>query len=494
MKYILTCAQMRAADGYAIDAMKIPALDLMERAGVALADEAEDMCPEGDIVVVCGGGNNGGDGFVCARVLLKRKRRVAVVCVADKFTKECAVNREKYEKAGGELFSVFPRRRFSLAVDCLFGTGFHGEPAGKAAAAVDYIRSAAEKVLSADIPSGLSGNDGKAAEHTVKADRTLCIGEYKAGVFLGDGPDYAGECVRADIGIPLPEPKQYAFLTDREEVRSVLPPRRRNSHKGSYGKAAIVAGSGKYTGAAYLAAAAALRSGCGYTCLFLPASLLPQYVLKLPEVLLSPISDGDRVAFTENNFEKLLAFDAIAFGMGSDVGEGVFEGVRYLLENYTGKLILDADALNSLARYGKGRLEEIFGGKKCDVLLTPHPGEFSRLSKACAGKADTPQALAQALGVSVLLKGATTVIADGERTSLSASGTSGQAKGGSGDVLSGLIAGLCAQGMSAFDGGRAGAWLAGKAAEYAAEETGDYSMTASDEILYLSDAFLSLKD
>lgn len=494
MKYILTAEQMREADEFAIGRAGIPSITLMERAGAALADEAEDMCPQGDIVVVCGGGNNGGDGFVCARVLRERGRSAAVVCIADRMTEECRVNRNKFEKAGGEVFSVFPRRRFALAVDCLFGTGFHGEPTGKSATAIDYVNSAAEKVLAADVPSGVSGTDGRAAKRAVKADRTLCIGEYKTGVFLGDGPDFAGEAVRADIGIPLPEPENYAFLTDREEVADILPPRSRNSHKGSYGRAAIVAGSERYTGAAYLAAAAALRSGCGYTCLFLPEAILPLYALKLPEVLLSPVSDGGRVAFTEKNFEKLLDADSVAIGMGTEVCEGVFEGVAYLLSRYTGRLILDADALNSLAKYGRGRLEEIFAEKKCDVLLTPHPKEFSRLADACAQEISTPAALAEALGASVLLKGAATVVSDGKRTTVSCSGSSGQAKGGSGDVLSGLIAGLCAQGMSAFDGGRAGAWLAGKAAEFAAEETGEYSMTASDEILYLSDAFLSLKE
>ena len=127
MNYVLTNAQMREADRFTIDALKIPSLLLMERAGAALAEEAERLCPEdGDLVVVCGGGNNGGDGFVCARILLQKGRDVAVVCVAEKFTEECKKNKEEFEKLGGEVFSVFPRKRFSLAVDCLFGTGFQG--------------------------------------------------------------------------------------------------------------------------------------------------------------------------------------------------------------------------------------------------------------------------------------------------------------------------------------------------------------------------------
>ena len=260
-----------------------------------------------------------------------------------------------------------------------------------------------------------------------------------------------------------------------------------------------MAGSKKYTGAAYLAAAAALRSGAGYTSLFVPENILQSYLLKLPEVLLSPISEGDRVAFNEKNFEKLLSFDSVAFGMGTEASEDVFEGVKYLLKTYSGKLILDADALNSLAKYGRGHLEELFAEKKCDVLLTPHYKELSRLTGDCVGTVaekglDAPGAFAKALKATVLLKGASTIVTDGARTAVNIAGTPGQAKGGSGDVLSGLIAGLCAGGLSTFDGGCAGAYLAGKAAEFAAEETGEYSLTASDEILYISDAFLSLRE
>lgn len=503
MRYVLTNAQMREADSFTIDKLGIPSLLLMERAGAALAAAAEELCPgDGGILCVCGGGNNGGDGFVCARILLQKGRDVAALCCAEKFTSECKKNKEEFEKLGGEVYSVFPKKRVALIVDCLFGTGFSGELEGKNGATADFINRSGAKVLSADIPSGVSGDSGVAAKRAVRADKTLCIGEYKAGVFLGDGMDFSGKTERADIGIALPgldsEPSGYAFLTGRKETAALLPPRKRNTHKGTYGKAAIVAGSRKYTGAAYLAAGAALKSGAGYTALFVPEDILPLYALKLPEVLLSSISGGDRVAFTENYFEKLLSYDSVAFGMGTEVSEDVFQGVKYLLKAYTGRLILDADALNSLAKYGKEELGGIFAEKKCDVLLTPHIKEFSRLTGesvgAILGKGlAAPKEFSEKYGVSVLFKGAATIVAGGGRTAVNIAGTPGQAKGGSGDVLSGVIAGLCAGGLSAFDGGRAGAYLAGKAAEYAVEETGEYSLTASDEIAYLDEAFLSLR-
>lgn len=281
-------------------------------------------------------------------------------------------------------------------------------------------------------------------------------------------------------------------IIEREDVRALLPKRRRDSHKGNYGRAAIVAGSIEYTGAAYLSAAACLRSGVGYTALFIPQEILPFYALKSPEILLRNTNEGSRYAFNEENMRGLLGYDSIAFGMGMGVSEDVYKGVEYLLSRYTGRLILDADSLNSLACYG---VETLLPKKTCDVILTPHVKEFSRLSglsveEIIQNSEGTAQAFARKYGVSVLLKNASSVITDGERIAINERGNSGQAKGGSGDVLSGVIAGLCGSGLSAFDGGVCAAYLVGKAAELGALDIGEYSLTASDLIAYMGKAFL----
>ncbi len=489
----MTNGEMRAADDYTINTLGVPALTLMGRAGAALADAAERLCKTGNIVCVCGGGNNGGDGFVCARLLRAQGKTVAVWFVGDKMSAECAENEKKYRAQGGGFTDGL--QGASLVVDCLFGTGFHGVPTGKYAAAIEAIRAAKNagaKVLSADIPSGVNGDNG-AATLAVQADETLCIGERKAGVYLGDGLDHAGKITRADIGIALPE-SSYARLLDDDGIRALLPRRKRNTHKGSFGKAAIVAGSREYTGAAYLATASCLRSGAGYTTLFLPENLRQAFLLQCPEALLESINDGDRVAFNAKNFQKLLAYDAVAYGMGTGVSASVAAGAAYLITHYTGRLILDADALNSLAEYESPAL---FSKRKCDVVLTPHVKEFSRLSSMPTteilqdGLAPA-KSFAEQYKVTVLLKNAVTVVTDGNRTSLNAAGTPAQAKAGSGDVLSGVIAGLCATGLSAYDGACAGAYIAGKAAELAAAETGEYSMLASDAIAKLGAAFLTV--
>ena len=162
--------------------------------------------------------------------------------------------------------------------------------------AINTLKKRGVRVLSADIPSGVNGENGLVEGVAIEADKTLCIGEVKAGVLFGDGIDHAGEIKRADIGIELPAGETYAVLSDREVVKAILPKRKRNTHKGSFGRAAIVAGSVEYTGAAQLASSACLRSGAGYTTLFTPSEILPYYFLKTPEILLKSTNEGGRYA------------------------------------------------------------------------------------------------------------------------------------------------------------------------------------------------------
>lgn len=276
-------------------------------------------------------------------------------------------------------------------------------------------------------------------------------------------------------------------VLDKKRASALLPKRKRNTNKGDYGKAAIVAGSEEYTGAAYLATAACLRSGAGYTALFVPDNIFSYYVLKIPEALLKKFQ----------RWEDLLIYDSIAYGMGMGISRRVADGAAWLIEHFSGKLILDADALNSLAKYCD--LSSVFSRKKGDVLLTPHVKEFSRLSgKSVEEILENGFVVAKDFatqhGVTVLLKNAFSVIENGEKTCVNERGTAGQAKGGTGDVLSGVIAGLCASGLSVFDGACAGAYVVGLAAELAGEKISEYSLTATDLISYLGASFLQVTE
>ncbi len=496
---VLTNAQMRAADEYTIVDKGVPSQTLMERAGKALANLAEEyLQTQGNSVLcVCGGGNNGGDGFICARILRVAGYDVEVVCVAERFSADGQRARESYLQTGGVL-TAFPQKAYALVVDCLLGTGFCGAlstPYKRAIVQINEYKKGGAKVLSADIPSGVHGENGGVEEIAVCADCTLCLGEYKAGVFLGEGIDYAGKALRADIGIALPE-ERYATLIEKADVQSALPKRKRYSHKGSYGRAAIVAGSMEYTGAAYLATKACLRAGAGYTTLFTPKGVLSHYLLKMPEALLRPVGEGEYLTFDEEAFSTLLHYDAVAYGMGLGVRAAVAKGAAYLIENYEGKLVLDADALNALAKYGN--VKEIFAKKKGDVLVTPHVKEFSRLTGESVESLlekglYAPLAFAQETGINVYLKNAVSLLTDGRDIFVNASGNAGLAKGGSGDVLSGVIVGLCAQGLSTLDGAKVGGYLVGNAAKIATQALGEYALLASDVVECLGRAFLEIE-
>ena len=501
MQYVLTNAQMRAADEYTIQTKNVPSLTLMERAAEKLFAVAKTMLRAGEkALCVCGGGNNGGDGFALARKLNAYGLETHAVFFAERATSENDTQRKSFLLSGGVLLKEVPKSGYALVVDCLLGTGFKGElreEYASAITAINALKAQGAKVLSADIPSGVNGDNGMVAEVAVRADTTLCLGEYKRGVFLNDGIDYAGIALRADIGINLPKTK-YVYWIDKKSVRDVLPVRKRNSHKGTYKKAAIVAGSEQYSGAAYLSTAACLRSGVGYTTLFTPKTVLLQSIWKAPEALLKSLNDGGRVAFNEETFREILSYECVAYGMGLGVTQDVARGAEFLLKEYTGRLVLDADALNALSALGVNT-DALFVNKKCDVAITPHVKEFSRLTgqsveEILQSPIESAETLARRWKVTVLLKNAVSVITNGKETALCSAGNAGQAKGGSGDVLSGLAAGLCAWGKDVFSAVKTAAYLSGKAAEIAAKTVGEYALTATDCISALGAAFLSVSE
>lgn len=494
MKRVVSCSQMRAADKHTIEDLGVPSQELMERAGAAIAEETEKLLSSfggRSVLAVCGGGNNGGDGWCAARLLAEKGFETAVFTLTDKLSADCAAQREKYS---GEVFSAFPERKFDVIIDAIFGTGFSRAPEGRFADAIARINASGAKVVSADIPSGLGGDSGQYVS-CVRADVTVTIGELKRGLLLNDGADVCGKVVARDIGIELcgaPE----SWLCEASDFAKLFPPRRKNTNKGSFGTAVILAGSVRYSGAPFLSAAAALRCGCGYTRLALPASIFPHAVGKIPEVILTRAPDEDGfLAFDREFLDGLLGANAIAVGMGSGVTRGLYDSVAYLLTNYKGTLILDADALNALAEYGTDILCE----KSCRVILTPHPGEFARLF----GKT-IPEVLADGIslarfyscsfGVTILLKGHASIITNGRSVLLNAEGTPALAKGGSGDVLSGIIASLAARGVNAPEAAACGAYLLGRAGVLAAEELGEYSVCATDVVAALPRAIRSLSE
>ena len=283
-----------------------------------------------------------------------------------------------------------------------------------------------------------------------------------------------------ELGIPLPIDNGVEIL-DAPRIENCYPKRARNSHKGTYGSCNIVAGSEKYAGAAVLSLNGALRSGCGYvkltSCEYVKSLLIP----KLPQVIYLDEPD--------------LTSQAIAIGMGMVATQDTYDAVKNLINNYSGSLVIDADGLNALSKFGVNILKE----KTCKVILTPHLKEFSRLTKLnieeiLKNPVEISKEFSKEYGVTLLLKGAASIICEGERVAINTRGTTALSKGGSGDILSGFMCGCLARGLAPFDAASCAAYTLGVAAEIASKEKTDYCATAHDIIksLHLSVKRLTL--
>jgi NAD(P)H-hydrate epimerase len=459
---VLSNEQMRAADNYTINVLGVSSQTLMRRAGEAIAARVKSISEQNnltEILVVCGNGNNGGDGYVCAQTLKNYQMKVKVLSFDGKLSQDGLREKERYtgeytDKVEGEII-----------VDCIFGTGLSRNVEGKYKEVIGQINESRAKVVSADIPSGLNGDNGRVMGVAVKADYTVAVAYAKAGCYFGDGLDYCGEITVCDIGITSND--YLAQIYGEEDIKPFFPARRRNSNKGTYGSANLIAGSEKYRGAAVLSCEGALRSGCGYVKLTATDNVKQNLVCAFPQVIYLDEAD--------------LTANAIAVGMGCGQSEELYKTIDYILKNYTGKLIIDADGLNVLAKYGVNILDD----KKCEVLITPHIKEFSRLTGESVQEILTDpvfkaQRFAREHNIIVLLKNAATVICDGQKAVINISGTSALSKGGSGDMLSGLICGGAARGLNLFDAATAYAYVAGEAANNCSQKYSDYCTTAKE--------------
>ena len=474
---VLSVDLMRASDAQTV-LSGIPSRDLMRRAGEGVV-EAVDRAAGGGwrppVAVVCGSGNNAGDGYVIASVLARRGVAVTVFLLSDRFSADGAYYAEEARTAGVP---------FCTWETGIFGTGFRGAVEGIAADAIRAINESGAFVVSADINSGLNGDTGM-ADLCVASDLTAAVGGYKPGHFLGMAKDVIREKVSLDVGI-APKERPY-FLFEASDAARAFPPRKNFSNKSTYGYIALIGGSAQYTGAIRLAAlaGAAMRSGAGVAKVAAPASICPQIAPAILEATLFPLPDRDGSAvFDEGAMRTLLrGTKAAAFGMGVGAGRGAEEILAFLLAEYDGTLVIDADGLNALSRMDPSVLDR----KKGRAILTPHNMEFARLLRTEHGAADViadpiplAKGYAAAHGATVLLKGPTTVVTDGKEVLLVDRGCPGMATAGSGDVLSGILAAICGSTDDPLTAAAAAAWVNGRAGELTQEEFGAVSMIAGD--------------
>ncbi len=475
MQQCLKNATMRKADKDTIEG-GISGEELMHRAGKAVAYEvslAVKRLNAQSVLIVCGTGNNGGDGYVAARLLMEEGVPVKVYAAEGALSADCLREKQAYRgEYAGEIVG-------DIIVDCLFGTGLNRTVGGEFAQIINAINSANSYVISVDIPSGLNGDNGCVLGCAVRANLTVAIAYPKLGLYLNDGIDYGGEVVVKDIGIVCNTPD--ACIAEEQDIIMFYPNRRRNTHKGSYGSACLIAGSNKYLGAAVLSVSSALRSGCGYLYAVVPQEIRCALAVKHPQCI-----------YCE---EPVIKADAIAIGMGLCCNERTYERVCNLLKNYSGKLIIDADGLNSLAKFGK----EVLRQTKAQVLITPHVGEMARLSgltvqQVLEDPVGVAQKFAEEYNLTVHLKSAVCITSGGGKSVITTRGSTALAKAGSGDLLSGLICGNAARGLSLFDAAVCSQYVLGFSAELCSQKYSAYAVTAKEVEENISFAVKRLTD
>jgi len=498
---------MRAVDRWAIEDQGVPSLELMERAGAAVAAAVQRLRPDGPVTVMCGKGNNGGDGLVAARLLRQAGRAVSVVCTGDpsELTGDAAASLSLLEGAGplrldGSCWEVGPAVAESgeaagearagavagrlpgwdeaghVVVDALLGTGFAGEPRGAVADAIDAICSSRSPVVSVDVPSGVDASSGEISGAAVSAAATVSFHAAKPGLFINPGKKHAGSVRTADIGIPRGAPLDAQAGLMGAGVLSALPVRGPASTKFKSGQVIVVGGSRGLTGAPAMAARAAMRAGAGYVTVFAPASLQPVIASGATlELMTRGLAEDAQGGLAPEGRQDVLdaaaRAGALALGPGLGRSEGAFALARELALGAKLPLVLDADGLNAHAH----RLHAL-SARHAPTVLTPHAGELGRLlgrdsSDIEAHRLQAVREAAARAGAVVVLKGDDTLVAEPSgRVAVSPGGSPALATAGTGDVLTGVIAAMLAQGLEPFTAACAAVWLhacAGRAAALA---------------------------
>ena len=495
---VLTAAEMREVDRRTVE-LGIPGIVLMENAGHRVVEFLAERCPplaEQRIVVLCGKGNNGGDGLVIARQLFTRihPESLAVVLLAgtEELKGDAAANYRMLQACGCPVLHAIPAeaRCATLVIDALLGTGISGPAAGVMLEGIRAINQGFPfaKVAAVDIPSGMPSDSPHPVGEFARADWTITFTAPKPALVLPPNCDHAGELQVGPIGSPesLYEDAWLSVIEPRM-FRELLAPRPRDGHKGTFGHVLVVGGSRGKTGAPAMSGLAALRAGAGLVTVASAASAIPQIASHAPELMTVPLKETPHgsIAITANLETLAEGMTVIAMGPGLGREPGISELVHAAISSFEQPMVLDADAL----------IGEPAGKPDRIRVLTPHPGEMSRLTgKSTADvqkdRVGTARTFATNRLVTLVLKGERTLIAfpDG-RVWINPTGTPAMGTGGTGDILTGMISGLLAQFPGRHDQAVAAAvYLHGLAGEIGARELGEKCFIASDILKYLPQA------
>jgi hydroxyethylthiazole kinase-like uncharacterized protein yjeF len=466
MLELLSTAEMAEADRLTI-AGGVPGIDLMERAGAAVAAAVVASHPAGSrVAVVAGPGNNGGDGFVAARLLAERDYRVEVLLLGDATRLKGDAAKWKGPVVPAETHRLDGTQ---VVIDALFGAGLDRPVDGPARSLIEAMNAQPAPIVAVDLPSGINGTSGAVMGYAVQAAQTVTFFRKKPGHLLLPGRLHCGAISVAEIGIP-PSVLTQISPKARENIPPLWQPQfpvpRLTGHKYDRGHAVVVSGPSWSTGAARLAARGALRAGAGLVTIASPREALAVNAAASLAVMVRPVDGADQLtAFLSDR-----RLNAIALGPGLGVGEATCSLVLAALAGDRA-VVLDADAITSFAGEPRRLAEALCARAGRGTILTPHEGEFSRLFWALdqrtkvGSKLERARLAAALTGAIVLLKGGDTVVAEPDgRASIAANAPAILATAGAGDVLTGIAAGLLAQRMPAFEAASAAVWLHGEAA------------------------------
>ncbi|MDR1559247.1 MAG: NAD(P)H-hydrate dehydratase [Clostridiales bacterium] len=495
---VVSGEQMRRIEAAVAEKIGLPTLLMMENAAIRLSEYCLAYIKgivKPKVIILAGGGGNGGDGFALARHLRLKGVDVRIILAVDPSTirGDALINLKIAESMGLPITgadSINLRETLEscdLAVDALFGAGLNRRIEGGYERIIDMVNSYAPYVIAVDIPSGIIADTGAVLGTAVRADLTVTLGFPKIGIMIYPGAEYAGRVEIADISLPDISVSgmgiETCALTDNEAAE-LLPSRPRRSNKGTFGRVYAFAGSESMPGAAVLSAAAAYKAGAGYVCVCVipPVARVLHYSLREAVTRILPESGGYYCRESlESIADELNQADAVYAGPGIGRSPRVSEFVFKLIETVQAPIVLDADALNAVSED-----VSILKKLKAPCVVTPHPGEMSRLTGLPVKDilADTIGAAAEfarEFGAVVLLKDARTIVASPDgRNYVNTTGSPALAKAGSGDVLTGVIAGLMAQGLDPYAAAMLGAYIHGKAGESAGAELSNYGVSASD--------------
>lgn len=493
---------MRLIDQYTMEEIGVPGIVLMERAALAVAETVIKYCSKNDkILIICGTGNNGADGIATARILKIKGFDVTISVVGnlDRGTPLFSQQLSIAQKLGISINSKLDLSEYTIIVDAIFGVGLNRPLDSDIITLISKINDAQKTVVSVDIPSGLSADTGRTMGAVINACITVTFGFIKMGLIMYPGCEFAGKVQVADIGFPydaITIAGNSGYHYEKEDLKK-LPKRILNSNKGTFGKVLVIAGSKDIYGACLLSAKAAYKTGAGLVKAVTDKCNREALCTNLPEALLYTYNSKELETHFFDELHTMINWaNVVVIGPGISTSCVAHEILEYVISNANIPLIIDADAIQLLARKTTEHLQYDSLDKRikylskilpADTILTPHLKELANLLhlplEDIKGRVlEIADICTKENDLIYVMKDARTVVASGLNRYINVSGNNGMATGGSGDVLTGIIAGLIAQGLSPREASELGVYIHGLAGDKAREEYGEYAMLAGDII------------